>query len=114
MNDSPISERTDRIRQLNDQFRKGRGAGRVHCMGDLALEDPDFQYRALEAVVSFNAFDQGDDPYGEHDFGAFDLDGKRLMFKIDYYNLGLDAGADDPADPKTCCRVMTIFYAHDY
>ncbi|WLR90937.1 DUF3768 domain-containing protein [Shinella zoogloeoides] len=109
-----LSERTDRIRQLNDQFRRGRGAGRVHCMGDLAHEDFDVQRRALDAVVNFNGFNEGDDPYGEHDFGAFEIDGRRYMFKIDYYNLGLDAGADDPADPKTCCRVLTIFYASDY
>ena len=114
MNDSPISERTDRIRQLNDQFRKGRGAGRIHCMGELSQEGWEIQQSAIEAVVNFNAFDEGNDPYGEHDFGSFVLNGRRIMFKIDYYNLGLDAGADDPADPKTCCRVLTIFYAEDY
>jgi hypothetical protein len=36
-------------------------------------------------VASFNEFTSDNDPYGEHDFAAFDLDGERFNFKIDYY-----------------------------
>jgi len=31
----------------------------------------------------FSDFTPDDEPYGEHDFGAFDLDGVRLFWKID-------------------------------
>ena len=43
---------------------------------------------------------KANDPWGEHDFGAFELDGKTLNWKIDYYDEWLDAGSPDPASPK--------------
>jgi hypothetical protein len=42
-----------------------------------------FLARALVAVRSFNAFDADNDPYAEHDFGAFEIEGTRLFWKID-------------------------------
>ena len=42
--------------------------------------------RVLLAVQSFAHFDAGDDPYGEHDFGSFELAGETYFFKVDYYS----------------------------
>jgi hypothetical protein len=47
---------------------------------------PETQARILAAVQSFNTFDDGNDPWGEHDFGAIVIDGERVFFKIDYYD----------------------------
>ena len=55
-----------------------------------------------------------DDPYGERDFGAFEFQGERLFFKIDYYDLALEFGSEDPADASVTRRVMTIMLASDY
>jgi hypothetical protein len=62
----------------------------------------------------FDAFTEGDDPYGEHDFGAFDLDGTRYFWKIDYYDHDLEHGSDDPSDPEKTRRVLTIMRADKY
>lgn len=114
MNDH-LSERADKIRQLNDQFRmRLKGSGKVIFVGELAAKEFEHRDKVFQAVMKFEAFNQGDDPYGEHDFGAFDLDGERYMFKIDYYDPSMDAGSDDPADPTKTLRVMSIFYASDY
>jgi len=44
------------------------------------------------------------DPYEEHDFGAFDVDGHTIFFKIDYYDPTLTYGSNDPADPTVTHR----------
>jgi hypothetical protein len=68
--------------------------------------------RVLQAVATFTDFSDGNDPYGEHDFGALDVDGARINFKIDYYaDAALVAGAEDA---RTSYRVLTIMLAEDY
>ena len=58
------------IRKLNDQFRQSlRGGVLVMTAGVIALGQ-DRQLKILEAVSKFDPFDEDNDPYGEHDFGA--------------------------------------------
>lgn len=110
-----LSERTDQIRALNDRFRRGdRSLGKVMFAGSLARAELTERLLAYDKVKQFDAFDEGNDGYGEHDFGSFVFSGRRYMFKIDYYDQTLEFGADDPTDPKTCVRVLSIFYAEDY
>ena len=68
----------------------------------------------LQKVRSFDAFGEDNDPHGEHDFGAFDLCGERLFWKIDYYDKDLSFGSPEPADPAVTRRVLTIMLASDY
>jgi uncharacterized protein DUF3768 len=57
------------IRELNDQFRQSlRGGMLVMTSGVIALGQ-EHQLKILEAVAKFDSFDEGNDPYGEHDFG---------------------------------------------
>jgi hypothetical protein len=103
------------IRRLNDQFRV-HGIGRGSLMHTDGVHDrgPAFVLAAISAVRAFSDFGPNNDPYGEHDFGAFDIEGERLFFKLDYYNLTLDGGSPDPADPAVTHRVLTIMLASEY
>jgi hypothetical protein len=56
----------------------------------------------------------GNDPYGERDFGAFELAGEKLIWKIDYYDRMLRDASPDPADPAVTRRVLTLMLASDY
>ena len=47
-------------------------------------------------------------------FGAFDLQGQRVLFKIDYYDMALECGSEDPADASITRRVLTVMLADDY
>lgn len=63
----------------------------------------------------FSEFSEDNDPYGEHDFGAFDIEGAgKIFWKIDYYNRTMDGGSDDPDDPGKTTRVLTIMLASEY
>jgi len=66
------------------------------------------------ALARFSDWDAGNDPYGEHDFGAFDLFGERLFFKIDYYHPDHDTHAPVPSSIELCRRVLTIMRADEY
>ncbi len=106
--------RTDTIRDLNDAFRQNLAGGRV-CLtaGVLALPG-DGQARLIEEVRRFTAFDAGNDPHGEHDFGALTFGPGRYFFKIDYYDADLTFGSPDPAAPTVTRRVMTVMRADEY
>ena len=54
------------------------------------------------------------DPYGEHDFGAFEYENHKLFWKIDYYNTDLTGGSPDASDPKVTTRVLTIMLRDEY
>ena len=68
----------------------------------------------LTAVRQFSDFTEDNDPHKEHDFGAFEVDGERFFWKIDYYDLKLEGGSENPADPSLTTRVLTIMLASEY
>ena len=65
-------------------------------------------------IKRIEVFDPENDPYGEHDFAAIEIDDQKAFFKIDYYNEDLSAGSEDPANPKLTTRVMTVMLSHEY
>lgn len=107
--------KTETIRDLNDKFRRGEIAGRFLLMGELATEKPEVLSAALQGVKNYDKFKPRNDPYEEHDFGSFDLNGRTVMFKIDYYARDdMESLSPDASDQSVTTRVMTIFYAEDY
>lgn len=101
------------VAHLNDRLRLTPGPSWMITAG-LQAKGPVFVRQAVMAVSSFNDFPKGDDPYGERDFGAFDLSGERLIWKIDYYDRHLRDASPDPADPAVTRRVLTLMLASDY
>ncbi|MDF3016237.1 MAG: hypothetical protein K0R44_1462 [Thermomicrobiales bacterium] len=49
-----------------------------------------------------------------HDFGALEVEGERLFFKIDYFDQTLSAHSPNPADETATKRVLTIMLAEEY
>ena len=83
--------------------------GVAELIGDVSLFR-NFRKRAelLRAVGAYDSFDRSIDPHGERDMGRFEFEGTDCCWKIDYYNLDLSAGSEDPADPFLTVRVLTI------
>jgi len=104
-----------RVRDLNDAFRTlGQGRGSVFVTDGVSEMGAEFVSRALAAVRGFDRFSEDNDPWGEHDFGAIELDGKKLFWKIDPYDLALKAHSPNAANPAVTHRVLTIMLASEY
>jgi Protein of unknown function (DUF3768) len=71
-------------------------------------------YRATHRRNCINVFIEDNDPHGEHDFGSFEIEGRKLFFKIDYYDKDMRFGSEDPSDPSKTARVLTLMLAEEY
>jgi hypothetical protein len=109
-----VAQKAQSVRVLNDNFRSTFIGGQVvmtHGVSELPI---DVKAEALLMVRSFNDFTEGNDPYGEHDFGSFEIAGDTFYWKIDYYDVDCRYGSEDPADPEKTTRVLTIMLASEY
>jgi hypothetical protein len=106
------------IAALNDAFRRAPertpSLGRVVFTAGVSDLGVEFSHLALGLVRVFDKFDAANDPHGEHDFGSFELFGRKLFWKIDYYDLSLEYASPDPSDPTVTTRVLTIMLAEEY
>jgi len=107
--------RAKRIADLNDKFRKSLvTGGRTYMTAGVNAKGTEFVAKALIKVIAFDDFTADNDPHGEHDFGSFELEGEKLFWKIDYYDLAGEFGSEDPTDPKKTLRVLTVMLAEEY
>ena len=102
------------IKTLNDNFRKTFTGGRVLLTAGIDSMPKDDVAQILSLVRNFDNFMPDNDPYGEHDFGAFDYKGNKIFWKIDYYDLNYRFMSENPADPTITNRVLTIMLAEEY
>jgi hypothetical protein len=80
----------------------------IAALGHEAVE------RIVKTIAVFDDFCRANDPYNEHDFGALEVDGHTVFFKIDCYDKTLTDHSPDPADPTVTERVITIMLAEEY
>ena len=102
------------IAELNDAFRRSFTGGQVFVTAGISALPQDAQAAIAERVRSFEQFDEDNDPHGEHDFGAFEHDGRTIFWKIDLYDLDHRFYSPDPTDPAKTARVLTILLAEEY
>jgi hypothetical protein len=115
MNTKPTTDnRIEKIRNLNDTFRRTLTGGAVLLAASIAGMPASQQAAIIAAVQAFDAFTADNDPYGEHDFGSLEVGGETIFFKIDYYDLTKAMHSTDEADPEVTERVLTIMLAEDY
>jgi hypothetical protein len=106
--------KTDRIRALNDAFRRSFIGGAVMITAGVEAMPLDQRRSLLQKVRNFDAFGENNDPHGEHDFGAVEEAGERFFWKIDLYDRDMEFGSPDPTDPAVTTRVLTIMRADEY
>lgn len=99
----------------NDLCRKAMGiAGRAVQTAGISSLPPEDQSAIREKVETFDAFTPDNDPHKERDFGAFEHNGQRIFWKIDYYDTTMTKGSEEPSDPRQTVRVLTIMLASEY
>lgn len=107
-------DQTRKIAILNDAFRTTFLSGTVCVTAGLHLLGDEFVKAALLAVREFKTFTEDNDPHAEHDFGALEIEGRKLFWKIDYFDPTMTIGAEDPANASTTRRVLTVMLAEEY
>jgi len=110
----PIPRNVLAIRRLNDGFRTSLSGGTMVTTRGIQALPVEAQTEVLKAVVTFDDFTPDNDPWGEHDFGAFTQGGEKFFWKIDCYDLRQEYGSPDPANPEVTTRVLTIMLASEY
>lgn len=110
------TQKRDRIRELNDALRKSLDPrlGKIMVTAGVAALPDAISKTALRRTASFDAFNADCDPHGEHDFGAFEIDGRKFFFKVDYYDSAFEYGSEDASDPEKTGRVLTLMLAQEY
>ena len=74
-----------------------------------------FTPEMIDALYAcFDDFNADNDPHGEHDFGAFQIEHLKFFWKIDYYDKDLCYGSENPTDPDVTERVLTLMLAEEY
>jgi hypothetical protein len=105
-----ISQKTKDISRGNDIFRNTMSGRVVVTSG---VESSFNRNDIIQRVKLYGDFNDDNDPYGEHNFGAFDIDETRYFWKIDYYSPDMEFGAD-PYETSVFERVLTIMRADEY
>jgi len=102
------------LARLNDMLRTKGIGGEIYATPGITNLSHSLRARVLKAIMEFDEFGVGNDPYGEHDFGSVEIDGQSFFFKIDAYDKELKFASEDPFDPSKTRRVMTIMRADEY
>jgi hypothetical protein len=103
-----------KIAALNDHLRQTFSGGKVLMTSTVAALEPLARAEVLTKVREFADFNPDNDPHEERDFGVVTVEGERYFFKVDYYDLTMSFGSDDPSDPAVTTRVLTIGHVSDY
>ena len=106
------NDQTRRIRQINDLARQTFTGCRVMITpGIQALDNIN---AVLRAVQQFDDFNEHNDPYAEHDFGAFHCGDAHVFWQFSYYDLDHSMHSPDASDPTVTARVLTVMLAEEY
>jgi len=81
-----LSETAQKYDRLRKSIPFVRPPDTLVVTGGLAASFPDDLPSILTKVKDFDEFTEGNDPWHEHDFGAFDYKGEKIFWKVDDYN----------------------------
>jgi hypothetical protein len=110
-------EQLKQVRHLNMVARTAPGIGsRLVYTEGLMAQEPRVRSLIMEAVEKFDQFTAANDPHGENDFGAVEVEGVAVFWKIDYFERGsgYEYGSEKPWDARETQRVLTIMLREEY
>lgn len=102
------------IRKLNDDLRIHRIGGTIVITPGIAGLGPAAVNQIMAAITNFDGFTKDNDPYAEHDCAVMTVDGVKIIWKIDYYDLSRTHHSPNAADLNVTSRVMTVMRADEY
>jgi Protein of unknown function (DUF3768) len=109
-----MTTNTKAIRALNDELRQNFTTGTAVMTAGVAALGAETVARIVKTIGVYDNFCHANDPYEEHDFGSFEVDGHTIFFKVDYYDKSRNYHSPDPSDPSVTERAITIMLAEEY
>jgi Protein of unknown function (DUF3768) len=109
-----MTTKTKAIRALNDELRQNFATGTAVMTAGVATLGAEAVARIVKTIAVYDDFCHANDPYEEHDFGSFEVDGHTIFFKIDYFDNSRSYHSPDTSDPSVTERVITIMLAEEY
>ena len=109
-----MTTKLEAIRALNDELRQNLTIGTAFITVGVAALGAEAVARIVKTIAVYDDFCHANDPYEEHDFESFEVDGQTIFFKIDYLDKALASHSPDPTDPSVTERVITIMLAEEY
>lgn len=115
-----MTDQTSRIAMLNDRCRQGfdrtaRIVITAACLATLAGDGGTAReiLAQAEVMAAIRRYVFRPEDGCERARGDFLVAGHVVRFTIDYYDLSLEWGTENPADPLVTTRVMTIMLPSD-
>ncbi len=106
------------IAKQNDAFRKlplvDENRGKWVLTRGIQAEGEAFVFDAIAKVRAFDDFTEDADPYGSHEMGVFEVQGKTVCWKIDLYDPSYLCGSAWPENLGKTRRVLTILFPDEY
>jgi len=114
-----VSKQVSKIARINDQFRRTFKGGQVVTTQGVDTLDKHEKYELFKKIQEHSRFHPDNDPRGEHDFGLVFIGSiysppNKFFWKIDYYDLHMNKGSEDPGNIEITQRVLTIMRADEY
>jgi hypothetical protein len=106
-----MTTKTEQIRVLNDRLRRNFCEATAVITCGVAALGAEAVARIVKTIATYDDFCAANDPYEEHDFGAFDADGHTIFFKIDLYE---EPDVKSANGEPVVTRVLTIMLAEEY
>jgi hypothetical protein len=106
-----MTTKLEAIRTLNDELRQNLTVGTAFITAGVAALGIDAVARIVKTIAVYDDFCHANDPYEEHDFGSFEVDGQTIFFKIDLYE---EPGVKSANGEPVVTRALTIMLAEEY
>ena len=121
------NERSEKIAKLNDELRfklgypfNGLNADRIPLDQFVITQGIMDSFKDGEIttlfhdIKTFDNFNNDNDPYQERDFGSLTAKGRKIFWKIDYYDNNLEYLSPDNTNPEVTKRVLTVMLSDEY
>ena len=104
--------------ELNDRLRVhgDQSIGKIVVHRHITALSGQEMMDIMKAVRTYNDWCEEKDPYGEHDYGSFEMNGETYIWKIEYYDPSYTYGVYESVrnNTKECKRLLTILPADQY
>ena len=104
-----VSARNSIVASLNDKCRKTQNPDNTYLCLSLIQRGDEFMKQALSQIADVSIPLAEEETDEEKGYGSTSVEGTKLSWSIDYFDLDEEDDSPDPADPKVTVRTMSVW-----